>query len=122
MSEGVFQGSLFSSDFLWELIGRLPDWSALDDVTLETLRLDLRRVFDRFPTAQTPNESQTEDDLIWPILARLGWTESLRQQNSGSARPGGRTGRAAVQRRCVENAGQHLPGGVAALRVRPGRR
>src|SRR6266436_3489672 len=37
--------------------------------------------FDRFPTAQFPNESQTEDDLIWPILTRLGWTESLRQQN-----------------------------------------
>jgi hypothetical protein len=27
------------------------------------------------------NESQTEDDLIWPILRALGWTESLRQQN-----------------------------------------
>ncbi len=38
-------------------------------------------IFNRFPTAQTPNESQTEDDLIWPILARLGWTASLRQQN-----------------------------------------
>src|SRR6267378_194172 len=37
--------------------------------------------FDRFPTAQLPNENQTEDDLIWPILTRLGWTESLRQQN-----------------------------------------
>ena len=30
---------------------------------------------------QTPNESQTEDDLIWPVLLRLGWKESLRQQN-----------------------------------------
>ena len=30
---------------------------------------------------QTPNESQTEDDLIWPLLAALGWTASLRQQN-----------------------------------------
>src|SRR6266436_2711654 len=27
------------------------------------------------------NSSQTEDDLIWPVLSRLGWTESLRQQN-----------------------------------------
>ena len=23
----------------------------------------------------------TEDDLIWPVLARPGWTSSLRQQN-----------------------------------------
>lgn len=81
MSEGVFQGSLFSSDFLQESISRLPDWSHFDDAAIEALRLDLRRIFDRFPTAQFPNESQTEDDLIWPILTRLGWTESLRQQN-----------------------------------------
>jgi hypothetical protein len=59
----------------------LPDWSHLDDAALEGLRLDLSHIFERFPTAQSPNESQTEDDLIWPILARLGWTESLRQQN-----------------------------------------
>ncbi len=81
MVEGVFRGSLFSSDFLRELISRLPDWSSLDDAAVEALRSDLRRVFDRFPTAQSPNESQTEDDLIWPVLNRLGWSESLRQQN-----------------------------------------
>ncbi len=78
---GVFQGSLFSSDFLQESITGLPGWSHFDDAAIEALRLDLRRIFDRFPTAQFPNESQTEDDLIWPILTRLGWTESLRQQN-----------------------------------------
>ena len=33
------------------------------------------------PITGSPNESQTEDDLIWPVLAHLGWTESLRQQN-----------------------------------------
>ena len=78
---GLFQGSLFSSDFLQESITGLPDWSHIDGGALEALRLDLRRIFDRFPTALSPNESQTEDDLIWPVLSRLGWTESLRQQN-----------------------------------------
>jgi hypothetical protein len=72
---------VFSSDFLQESISRLLDWSHLDDAAIEALRLDFRRIFDRFPTAQFPNESQTEDDLIWPILTRLGWPESLRQQN-----------------------------------------
>jgi len=81
MSGGLFQGSLFSSDFLQESITGLPDWSHIDGGALEALRLDLRRIFDRFPTALSPNESQTEDDLIWPVLSRLGWTESLRQQN-----------------------------------------
>jgi hypothetical protein len=81
MSEGVFQGSLFSGDFLRESISGLPEWAEFDDAAAEALRQDLLRIFERFPTAQSPNESQTEDDLIWPILARLGWSESLRQQN-----------------------------------------
>ena len=38
-------------------------------------------MFERFPIAQAPNESQTEDDLIWPVLHLLGWNASLRQQN-----------------------------------------
>ena len=38
-------------------------------------------MFARFPVSQSPNESQTEDDLIWPVLRLLGWTASLRQQN-----------------------------------------
>ena len=41
----------------------------------------MRDVFDGFPIASSPNESQTENDLIWPVLTQLGWTASLRQQN-----------------------------------------
>ena len=77
----AFQGSLFASDFLSDAITRLPDWQELDDASLEDLEAALRAIFDRFPAAASPNESQTEDDLIWPVLARLGWTASLRQQN-----------------------------------------
>ena len=79
--ENAFQGSLFANDFLQESITRLPDWAAIDDATLDAFRDQARSVFDRFPIEQTPNESQTEDDLIWPILEHLGWTASLRQQN-----------------------------------------
>ena len=77
----AFQGSLFASDFLSDAITRLPDWQELGDASLEDLEGALRAIFDRFPAAASPNESQTEDDLIWPVLARLGWTASLRQQN-----------------------------------------
>ena len=76
-----FQGSLFASDFLCDAITGLPDWQELDDASLEDLEAALRAICDRFPAAGAPNESQTEDDLIWPVLARLGWTASLRQQN-----------------------------------------
>ena len=79
--ENAFQGSLFANDFLRESIVQLADWWALDDTTLVALGNAMREFFDRFPVTHTPNESQTEDDLIWPILKCLGWTSSLRQQN-----------------------------------------
>lgn len=81
MNTDVFQGSLFSSDFLTETIATVADWHSISDAELDGLASDLLAVFARFPTAHTPNESQTEDDLIWPVLVRLGWRASLRQQN-----------------------------------------
>ena len=82
--ESAVQGSLFARDFLTESISQLSDWQAVDDAALDEFERALRSIFDRFPTAQTPNESQTEDDLIWPVLGALGWTASLRQQNLSS--------------------------------------
>ena len=76
-----FQGSLFANDFLCESIVESPDWRAIDDMALDNLDASVQNIFDRFPTRKTPNESQTEDDLIWPVLLQLGWTASLRQQN-----------------------------------------
>ena len=75
------QGSLFTSDFLTETIRSVSEWSAFADADLDRFGNAIRAIFDCFPISQTPNESQTEDDLIWPILEALGWTESLRQQN-----------------------------------------
>ena len=77
----VFQGGLFASDLLADAAVRSDDWPVLDDTELDGLEASLRAVFARFPAAQSPNESQTEDDLIWPVLRLLGWTASLRQQN-----------------------------------------
>ena len=76
-----FEGSLFAEGFLREAITELPDWWDVADAGPTDLEAALRDLFDRFPTDLSPNESQTEDDLIWPVLARLGWTASLRQQN-----------------------------------------
>ena len=76
-----FQGSLFAHDFLHESVTLLNDWRDLDAASLDALEASVRDVFARFPMAGSPNESQTEDDLIWPVLVHLGWTASLRQQN-----------------------------------------
>ena len=79
--DAAFQGSLFANDFLCESVSRTADWEAIDDAALGTLEAALRTNFDGFPFAGAPNESQTEDDLIWPVLRTLGWSASLRQQN-----------------------------------------
>lgn len=81
MIETVISGSLFTSDWLIETIVQSDDWKAIDEATVASFETDIRNHFDKFPIDQTPNESQTEDDLIWKVLASLGWDEFLRQQN-----------------------------------------
>lgn len=77
----VFQGSLFTNDFLTQSVSANTDWAQLDDRAIDALARELQAIFAKFPVAQTPNETRTEDDLIWPILRCLGWTQSMRQQN-----------------------------------------
>ena len=76
-----FHGSLFANDFLRDSVTHLDDWRNISTAALDTLESSVRDVFNGFPSGGSPNESQTEDDLIWPVLAQLGWTASLRQQN-----------------------------------------
>jgi hypothetical protein len=81
MIDPAFKGSLFSNDFLCDSINVLPDWTNFDEAAADSLASDLAALFKRFPVAGRPNESQTEDDLIWPVLRKLGWDHSLRNQN-----------------------------------------
>lgn len=84
MSEKIFSGSLFAEAFLRESITGLSDWQDLDEREFDRLENEIRDIFAAFPTGQETNESQTEDDLIWPVLGQLGWREYLRQQNLSS--------------------------------------
>jgi hypothetical protein len=81
MMTEIFQGSLFTHDFLTQSISDNPDWAQLTDSTIDELARELQALFAKFPVSQTPNETRTEDDLIWPILRCLGWSQSMRQQN-----------------------------------------
>ena len=71
-------GSLFTTDYLVEAIRTDHAYTAVD---VGELRAKLEAIASAFPQSHKTNESQTEDDFIWPVLAALGWTESLRQQN-----------------------------------------
>lgn len=71
-------GALFTTDYLVEAIKATAAYRAVD---VPALRARLDHIAVAFPQNQRTNESQTEDDFIWPVLAVLGWSESLRQQN-----------------------------------------
>ncbi|MNS22164.1 hypothetical protein D3C72_539470 [compost metagenome] len=71
-------GALFNTDYLQEAITATIAYRAVDVVGLRA-RLD--EIAAAFPQNAKTNESQTEDDFIWKVLAALGWSESLRQQN-----------------------------------------
>jgi hypothetical protein len=77
----IIQGNLFSRDFLTDGIRSTPEWLAIDDAAIDKLHANLFTIFSGLPQTKATSESQTEDDLIWPILSRLGWIDSLRQQN-----------------------------------------
>jgi hypothetical protein len=80
-SEFVTQGNLFTRDFLAEAITKTLEWAAITDAELAAFGFALTTVFKAFPRSKNPNEAQTEDDLIWKVLERLGWVDFLRQQN-----------------------------------------
>jgi hypothetical protein len=71
-------GALFTTDYLVEAIKVTAAYRAVD---VAELRARLGQIAAAFPQNHRTNESQTEDDFIWPVLAALGWSDSLRQQN-----------------------------------------
>lgn len=77
----AFDGTLFTSDFLTEGITRTEDWDVIDASAIAAMRSKLAAIYAAFPSQRSPNETQTEDDLIWKVLAALDWTSYLRQQN-----------------------------------------
>ena len=56
-------GSLFTTDYLAEAIKADPAYSVVD---VAVLRIALERIAAAFPQSHKTNESQTEDDFIWP--------------------------------------------------------
>ena len=77
-------GHLFTQYFLTDGIRATPERraqaSAFQDFCDEA-----RRLFHDFTTNHNPNETQTEQDLIRPLLQQLGWTDDIPQPTA----PGG---------------------------------
>ena len=82
----MFQGSLFTRDFLEEGITEARQWREFDDAELEKFGRAVRNIYANFPVEGTANEAQTEDDIILKVLGALGWDQYLRQQTAARKR------------------------------------
>lgn len=71
-------GALFTQDYLVEGIRGTAQYARAD---VAALRAKLAAILGLFPHASKPNEATTESDLVWPVLAALGWQDWLTQQN-----------------------------------------
>ena len=83
-SPAPWRGSLFAQDFLGGPLADSRAWNALGEGELAAVAAGLREIVERFPWQHQPNETTTEDELIWPVLRCLGWRDVLRQQRLSS--------------------------------------
>ena len=77
----VGRGGLFTPGFLEVTIKDLEEWDEVSDAEIGRLEAVIRKIVADFTVGRSPNEAETEDGLIWPVLKALGWTDSLPQQN-----------------------------------------
>ena len=74
-------GQLFTQYFLTDGIRATPERRA-QAPAFAAFRDAAHRLFQDFAAYHNPNETQTEQDLIRPLLQLLGWTDDLPQQTS----------------------------------------
>jgi hypothetical protein len=79
------EGQLFSSDFLLRGITETEAWRDLPEAELEAFIAALQARFAPFSAASTLNESQTENELVEPLLDLLGWENAWLSQVNLSA-------------------------------------
>ena len=76
-------GQLFTHYFLTTGIKATAEWRSVE-AAVAALRSEIAPAYAPFTdTRQPPNEAVTEQELIRPILAALGWTDYLPQQGAG---------------------------------------
>lgn len=77
----MFQGALFTRDWLKEGISETPEWLTLDKAHVESLWTECQSLLRGLVGRRKPTEAETEDHLIYPMLELLGWEHKSIQQN-----------------------------------------
>jgi hypothetical protein len=82
----MLQGGLYTQDFLERGICEEAAWKAVTDAEVAATRSQLAALLKKFAAGHKPNEGVTETDLIYPVLAVLGWSDVLVQQQVSTRR------------------------------------
>lgn len=77
----MINGRLFTRDFLLEGIRGTAAWAALDAAATDQLWHQAKALVEKLAARKAPNEAQTEQDLVYPILELLGWADRDAQPN-----------------------------------------
>lgn len=80
------KGSLFSNYFLEEGIKATEDWKRYSEEELENIYSKISEVFKSFSKRKRPDEADTEDGLIRPIIELLGFQWSRQKSPSRKGR------------------------------------
>lgn len=77
----MFQGALFTRDWLKEGITETAEWRELGNDRLDALWEGARALLSEHSGRRKPTEAETEDQLIYPLLELIGWKHKSVQQN-----------------------------------------
>ena len=77
-------GQLFTQYFLTEGITVTDAWQdcVRQPLTFAAFKQSLRGILDKIASAHEPNEAQTENEVVRPLLELLGWDHHMPQQGS----------------------------------------
>jgi hypothetical protein len=78
----VIDGRLFTRDFLLEGICETPEWQSLSEDQVAAIHKEAKARFEALAARRSPNEAQTEDDLVYPLLELVGWNDRDVQPNA----------------------------------------
>ena len=73
-------GQLFSEYFLNEGIKETQDYLRLDDTELKKLYKEFKKLYEDFAKRKSPDEADTEDGSVRPIIEKLGFTFSRQKK------------------------------------------
>jgi hypothetical protein len=82
----LIDGGLFTRDFLIEGITATPQWTALDPQAIDRIRSDAVSLFSKLTALKNPSEAVTEKDLIYPLIAAIGWADHVFVQPNASVK------------------------------------